>query len=334
MWSMLLIADSTSAVTVTVLMFAAVGIGVWLASFIIEAIRPAPTPPATLRWAPRIPIQSIEVCGNRLRFIKTGNGPNLVLLHTLRTQLDLFEKVVPELSKHFTVYALDYPGHGFSDIPRARYDAAFFTTAVEGFLDRLDLRDVTLAGVSIGGSIALIIAAHRNPRVGRVVAVNPYDYGKGRGMARSSVVGWVVTYASLLPGVGETVMRLRNFFIVQAVLRGGVADGTSIPPALMKEMYVVGNRPGHYRAFLNLLRNAGSWEKATQDYDRIESPVLLIWGDRDWARPSEREHDGTLIAGVEMATIEGGGHFLALDRPQEFTQSILRFAMHHRSHDV
>jgi hypothetical protein len=76
---MLLIADSMNAVLVTVLMLAAVGIGVWLASFIIEAIRPAPTPPATLRWAPRIPIQSIEVCGNRLRFIKTGNGPNLVL---------------------------------------------------------------------------------------------------------------------------------------------------------------------------------------------------------------------------------------------------------------
>jgi hypothetical protein len=35
----------------------------------------------------------------------------LVLLHTLRTQLDLFEKVVPELSKHSTVYAVDYPGH-------------------------------------------------------------------------------------------------------------------------------------------------------------------------------------------------------------------------------
>ena len=54
-----------------------------------------------------------------------------------RTQLDLFEKVIPELSKHFTVYALDYPGHGYSDIPKARYDAAFFTETVEGFLDQL-----------------------------------------------------------------------------------------------------------------------------------------------------------------------------------------------------
>jgi pimeloyl-ACP methyl ester carboxylesterase len=317
-----------SAVLSTVWVFAAVGIGVWLCSFIIEAIRPAPKPPATLRWAPQIPIEFMEVGGNRLRFIKTGRGPVLVLLHTLRTQLDLFEKVVPELSQHFTVFALDYPGHGFSDIPDARYDAAFFTETVEGFLDRLDLRNVTLAGVSIGGSIALIIAARRNPRVARVIAINPYDYASGRGMARSSVLGWFVTYASLLPVVGETVMRLRNFLIMRAVLRGGVADGKSISPALMKEMYVVGNRPGHYRAFLSLLRNSESWEKATEDYDRIDSPVLLIWGDRDWARLSEREHDRKLIAGAEMTTVERGGHFLALDRPQELTQSILRFAKH------
>ena len=156
-----------------------------------------PKEPRMLGWAPDIPIEYLEVGGNRPRYIKSGKGPALVLLHTLRTQLDLFETVIPELSKHFTVYALDYPGHGYSDIPSARYDAAFFTKAVEGFFEKLNLRDVTLAGVSIGGSIALIIAARRNARVARVIAINPYDYAKGRGMARSSLFGWFVTYAAL-----------------------------------------------------------------------------------------------------------------------------------------
>ena len=99
----------------------------------------------------------------------------------MRTQLELFEKVVPELAVHFTVYALDYAGHGYSDIPKARYNADFFTDSVEGFLDVLDLRNVTLGGVSIGGAIALIIAGRRNPRVARVVAMNPYDYAKAAG---------------------------------------------------------------------------------------------------------------------------------------------------------
>ncbi len=308
------------------IVFAGVGVVVWLISFVVEALRLAPKPPAKLRWAPNIPIEYVEVEGNRLRYIKTGKGPTLVLLHTLRTQLDLFEKVVPELAKHFTVYALDYPGHGYSDIPKARYDAAFFTDAVEGFLAKLDLRNVTLAGVSIGGSIPLIVAARRNPRVARIIAVNPYDYAKGRGMARSSPLGWFINYVALVPFIGETVMRLRNFLIMRSVLNGGVADPNSISPALMKEMYHVGNRRGHYRAFLSLLRNSTSWETASKDYGGIEIPVLLIWGAQDWALPSEREHDRKLIPGVEMATLDHGGHFLALDRPQELTQAIVRFA--------
>jgi pimeloyl-ACP methyl ester carboxylesterase len=311
--------------------FAAVGVGVWLVSFVVEALRPVPQAPAKLRWAPSVPIESVEVNGTKLRYIKTGKGPTLVLLHTLRTQLDLFEKVVPELSKHFTIYAVDYPGHGYSDIPKARYDATFFTAAVEGFLNKLDLRDVTLAGVSIGGSIVLIIAAQHNPRVARVIAINPYDYAKGRGMARSSLLGRLVTYLSLVPFIGETVMRLRNFLIMKSVLNGGVADKNSISPPLMKELYRVGNRPGHYRAFLSLLRNSESWQTATKSYGDIKIPVLLIWGAEDWALPSEREHDRTLIPGVQMITLERSGHFLALDQPQELIRVIVRFAAHARA---
>ena len=309
----------------TLLIFASVGLGVWLASLGIEALRATPDPPKKLRWAPDITIAYVDVGGHKLRFIRSGRGPILVLLHTLRTQLDLFEKVVPELSKHFTVYALDYPGHGYSDIPKSRYDAAFFVKAVEGFLEKQNLREVALAGVSIGGSIPLIIAAKQNPRVARVVAINPYDYAKGRGMARSSLLGWMITYASLIPVLGETVNRLRNFIIMKAVLRGGVADPKSIPAELMKDMYVVGNRRGHYRAFISLLRNAESWEAATKDYHRINVPVLLIWGDRDWARPSEREHDHNLIPGVRTVSVKRGGHFLPLDRPDAVTGHLLEF---------
>ena len=180
--------------------------------------------------------------------------------------------------------------------------------------------------MSIGGSLALILAARHNPRVARVIAINPYDYAKGRGMARSSLAGWLVTYASLVPFAGETVNRLRNFLIVSAVFHGGVADANAIPPALMKEMYEVGSRPGHYRAFISLLRNAASWEAAAKDYGRIAIPVLLVWGDRDWATAEEREHDRKRIPGVEMTTLEAGGHFLPLDRPKELLELIVRFA--------
>jgi len=295
-------------------------------SYIVEALRPAPKPPEKLAWVPGASIQYSDIGGIKVRYIKTGVGPNLVLLHTLRTQLDLFEKVVPDLAKTFTVYALDYPGHGYSDIPKAHYDADFFVRSVEGFLDALDLHDVALCGVSIGGVISLIVAGRRNARVTRVVPINPYDYARGRGMARSSLLGRMITVTSETPMIAGTVMRLRNFIIMKAVLQGGVANPGSIRPELMKEMYAVGNRSGHYRAFISLLRNAASWEAATKVYGNINVPVCLIWGSKDWSRSSERDHDRSLIPGAQMVTVEDGGHFLPLDRPEELCELITRFA--------
>jgi pimeloyl-ACP methyl ester carboxylesterase len=59
-------------------------------------------------------ISELKIDGNRsLRYLKTGNGDPLILLHTIRTQLDYFESVIPQLAKHFTVYAIDLPGHGY-----------------------------------------------------------------------------------------------------------------------------------------------------------------------------------------------------------------------------
>ena len=219
-----------------------------------------------MAWAPDIPLEYVEVGGNKFRFIRSGAGPIVVLLHTLRTQLDLFEKVVPELSKHFTIYALDYPGHGYSDIPKACYNMT-------------PLSSLTRSKASSKSSTFAMSLSLGFLSAGRSHSSSPP--GKGRGMARSSFLGWLITYASLIPVIGEKVMRLRNFIIMKAALRGGVADSKSIPPVLLKEMYVVGSRQGHYRAFISLLRNAESWEAATKDYGRISVPVLLIWGDRD-----------------------------------------------------
>ena len=307
--------------------FVAIGIGLWLVSLAVEALRPTPKAPRVLSWAPEVPLAYCDVDGFKLRYIKAGHGPNVVLLHTLRTQLDLFQNIVPVLGQHFTVYAVDYPGHGFSDIPNGRYDADFFARFIERFLDVFDLRDVTLCGVSIGGAIALILAGRHNTRVARVVAINPYDYAQGRGLARSSLAGWLITTSSRIPILGETVMRLRNFSITKAILRGGVTNAESIAHELLKEMYVVGNRREHYRAFITLLRNSASWEVATKVYGDINVPVLLVWGDKDWSTLEEREHEHSRIPSAEMVTVANAGHFLPLDRPDAVVRHIER-ALH------
>src|SRR5262245_38406933 len=71
-----------NTILLALLIFVAVGVGLWLVSLVMEALRQKPRPPATLRWSPDIPIQTIDIGGAKLRYIKSGKGPVLVLLHT------------------------------------------------------------------------------------------------------------------------------------------------------------------------------------------------------------------------------------------------------------
>ena len=128
--------------------------------------------------------------GLALRYEKTGEGPPLVLMHTIRTQLEYFRSLAPVLARSYTVYAIDLPGHGHSPIdPLARFDEPYFRQGVIGFIEKLNLTDVTLVGESIGGALALTVAAAISQRVRRVVAVNPYDYETRMEMASDAATG-------------------------------------------------------------------------------------------------------------------------------------------------
>ncbi|HEU4641189.1 MAG TPA: alpha/beta hydrolase [Gemmatimonadaceae bacterium] len=275
-----------------------------------------------LSWAPRIPVGRVAVGGAWLRYITVGSGPALVLLHTLRTQLDMFQKVVPELESRFRVYAPDYPGHGGSDAPDADYSAEFLVASVAEFLDRLDIRDAIVAGESIGGSIALLLAARRDPRVRGVMAVNPYDYDRGRGLRRSSMLANLVIAASGVPGLGTVVRHVQPYAVVARILEGGVHRRGAFPAALLHELHDSGKAPGHPRAFMRLVRHWPSWERARAEYGNIAVPVLLLYGDHDWSRDEEREADRRAIPGATMRVVADAGHFLALDAPDAFIQGV------------
>ena len=74
------------------------------------------------------------------------------------------------------------------------------------------------------------LIAKQNPRVVRVIAINPYDYGRGLGIARANGWAWLTFNFARVPVLGETVMRLRNQFIEQRILEGGVANPKAITP--------------------------------------------------------------------------------------------------------
>jgi pimeloyl-[acyl-carrier protein] methyl ester esterase len=119
---------------------------------------------------------------NDLVFVSvSGQGPNLVLLHGWGLHGGIWQTVLPELEKHFTVYNVDLPGFGRSAEPlnqlqktadtesnsKLNYDLEFVTESVVRVLPE----KFNLIGWSLGGVVATAIASRYSKRVAKLITV-------------------------------------------------------------------------------------------------------------------------------------------------------------------
>ena len=267
-------------------------------------------------------VRHVDVAGCHMRYMRTGSGPPVVLLHTLRTQLEYFLPLLGALGRDVDIVAPDLPGHGRSTAPAVDYTAPYFTEAIAQFLDVTDLKNVILVGESIGAVIALTLAAQENRRVVRVIALNPYDYGRWGGIRRSSPLANVLFTAMLWPVVGPIVVRAGTKGILRKVLEGGVHDPRNLPPDLVDELWECGALPGHGRAFRSLCRQWRTWIAARAAYSAIEMPVTLVYGDDDWSWPEDREANQRALRTARHLSLENCGHFSSLEQPQRVARII------------
>jgi len=261
--------------------------------------------------------------GSRLRYFTAGSGPVLVLMHTIRTQLDYFHRVIPQLWDSFTVYALDLPGMGWSDIVSgARYEEPNLRAAVVDFVTGLDLHDVILAGESLGGALALQASVDLKDRVSRVVAFNPYDYPSG--LERGNLFARFIISSVRMPWLGPLFAAMENRLIMKRVMRGGVVDNATLPDDFIVELRKSGRRKGYTHVARAVYRSLRGFVKARDRYRDVAVPVTLVYSDQDWSRPAEREHVASLLTEVERITLPDTGHFSALERPNEVARILRR----------
>jgi pimeloyl-ACP methyl ester carboxylesterase len=261
--------------------------------------------------------------GSRLRYFTAGTGPALVLMHTIRTQLDYFHRVIPLLWDSFTVYAVDLPGMGWSDIvPGARYEEPDLRAAVVEFVNGLDLRDVTLAGESLGGALALQASIDLKDRVSRVVAFNSYDYPSG--LERGNLFARFIISSVRMPGLGPVFALMENQLIMKGVMRGGVVDNSALPDDFVVELRRSGRRRGYATVSRAIYRSLKGFQKARVRYRDVPVPVTLVYSEHDWAQPAERDHVAGLLTDVQRITLPDTGHFSALERPNEVARILQR----------
>jgi pimeloyl-ACP methyl ester carboxylesterase len=278
----------------------------------------------TRTWSPSGEIEHAKLAdGTRLRYLKAGSGPRaLILLHTVRTQLDHFQLVVPKILHAFTVYAIDMPGMGWSDItPGASYTEPALRRAIVEFVKTLELKDVTLAGESMGATVSLTASTQLEDRVRRVVAFNTYDYSKGVG--RANRVASIYAGSARLPAIGPVITRMENKPVLGIVLRGGLFDGSKLPKHYLAELRRVGRRHGYPRVAREVFRNVDSMIAARALYARVTTPVTLIYGDHDWSRIPDREANLALLRDARSISLPETGHFAALEQPARVAEILL-----------
>jgi pimeloyl-ACP methyl ester carboxylesterase len=250
-----------------------------------------------------------------LRYLKAGTGSPLVLLHTVRTQAEHYRTLIPLIADQYTVYALDLPGMGYSEIvPGASYDEPAMRAGVERLLTELDLHDVTLAGESMGAVLALTTAADLPERVRRVVAVNTYDFRGG--IARSSLLARVVVGGVLTPGVGPVIAGVEPRPALSAILRAGLGDKSALREDYVDELLQVGSRPGYPTVARAVYQSLPSLIAARSRYPEVKAPVHLVYGENDWSRPSDREANKRLLPAADFTQVPGAHHFIALESPK------------------
>jgi pimeloyl-ACP methyl ester carboxylesterase len=278
----------------------------------------------THRWWPdqKPEFLSLADGGPKVRTLRAGQGPALVLLHTVRTQLDYFQRVIPKLTGHFTVYAFDFPGFGWSEIvPGADYREPAMREHVVHFIERLDLRDVTLVGESMGATLALTSAAVLGDRVRQVVAFNAYDYLPG--VERANLLASVIIKSVRAPVIGPIFAAMESRATLAGILKGGVHDPRSLPSDFIDELVRGGKRRGYSNVARAVYRGLPSYVAARRHYAQIDVPVTLVYGDHDWSRPVEREANLALIKRAKMVVLKNTGHLSSLENPEEFARILI-----------
>ncbi|MDB4956050.1 MAG: hypothetical protein JWO36_3619 [Myxococcales bacterium] len=288
-----------------------------LATTIITACTAASHGRYTERWSNGGELDTLRLSnGFSLRYLRVGDGPPLVLLHTIRTQLDYFEKLVPALRARYRVYMIDLPGHGQSSILDTEYTEHLFRESVGELITKLDLRGVTLVGESIGAVLALTVAAKLPDRIARVVAINPYDYGdRFGGGIRNGSASWILGVFHVFP--------IETRAILAKVIESGFHDRSRLDGSFLDELFATGKRPGYRRMEYSLFANWRSWLDARSLYPLVKAPVTLVYSSNDWSTIDDRRRTQSALRVAAPTTLEDAGHFASLEHPDAVLRAIV-----------
>jgi pimeloyl-ACP methyl ester carboxylesterase len=269
----------------------------------------------------------LDLPDGRIRYLKAGSGPALILIHGLMGYSFSWRFTIPALAPHATVYAIDNLGAGLSTANQGMGCTVRATAErVLQFADALGIRDFDLLGTSHGGGVAIMVAAicseTNNACLRRLILVAPLNPWSPHGKRLAPFLGR--PFGSML--FRYTIERWRSLDYLW--LRRMFGDGSKIPPDSLAgyRMPVLKNH-----ALRHASRIVRNWTADLAELERAlpkirDYTTLLIWGTKDRAvnvrsaQPLRQNfHNARLL------TFEGVGHLPYEEAPEDFNRALIDF---------
>jgi len=279
--------------------------------------------------SPQLQIEEcwLELPDGRMRYLKAGSGPALILIHGLMGYSFSWRFTIPALAPYATVYAIDNLGAGLST-PNEGMDCTVRATAerVLQFVDVLGVKNFDLLGTSHGGGVAIMVAAlcveRHDSRLQRLVLVAPVNPWSPHGKRLAPFVGSEI--GSLI--FRNTVERYRTLDYLW--LRRLFGDGAKIPPDSIDGYRVPVFKNHGFRHAGRIVQN---WTADLAELERAlpkirNYPTLLVWGTKDRAvhfqsaEPLRRN-----FRDVRLVAFKGVGHLPYEEAPEEFNRALIDF---------
>lgn len=294
--------------------------------------RPTPAKQRSSRRPLALRKQEITIHGRTVAYRTGGWGPLLVLIHGITSNSATWDRVLPKLTRRYTVLAPDLLGHGRSDKLRGDYSPAAHANMVRDLLDALGYRRATFVGHSLGGGVAMQLAYQYPAMVERLALVAPGGFGQ-----EVSVLLRAASVPGSGPGLAFAAWRpivQAGTLLTQLLSRAGVRGNTDLEE-IGRAYALLANRSSR-RAFVHTLRAVvDPVGQRISALDRLEVagrfPTLIVWGARDRivpVRQGRRVHE--LIPHTYLAVFERSGHFPHRDDPERFVAAIDEFLARER----
>lgn len=260
----------------------------------------------------------IEADGMQLRYQTWGQPvagqPAIVLIHGFANSVQTWRDLGPALADDYYVVALDMPGFGLSDKPDDRdYSNTSQAATVIRFIDALGLPSVVIGGHSMGGTLALHVAA-QSPDIAGIIFLNP-------GIITTGVPAITEYQTFPMHRLSARTFASRDFRanflrasyvrpeiiteeVVDAVMLGTKTDDYWTGTTRMMQFYQAGNEVG-------MLPD-------------VRVPTLIVWGTEDKNKlPDEAQQLDALLPNSRLALIPDAAHYVHEEKPAESAAAII-----------